>query len=322
MVTYLVFSPIVYLIECPDQISKEEVAAISEHLWCELEVLEMQGADVTSFSDLPVICDSRASVDLAGKSLASFVEAIAPFMGVAVTPIKPESAPYTPTILAVCETESHIWINKYTETAATFLATLTKQMYKTQLPTHTIDKWLDFYALHKFTSFEEAVTLVEKLVSMCKSLPTVKKLQEDISVLKTLGLTPLPPQKAINPTWTALRFNTAEQAVCEALPVHFATIWKLKTVQLIVLRWFLYERQSAETRSAQITAEFNTWLAAANIKETVAEVGTLLRTLGYTSRRVASGIRWDLSDREKLIGTAMLRETDLFPGAAQLFALI
>lgn len=319
MVTYLVFCHVVYLIECPDQISKEEVAAISEHLGHELEVLEMQGADVTSFSDLPVLCDSRTTVDLVGKSLASFVEAIVPFMGVAVMPVKPESVTYTPTVLVVCETSKHIWIGRYTEVAVTMLTKLTNQIYKTQLPSHAIDKWLDFYGSHKFDSFEQATTLVEKLVYTCKSLPTTKKLQEDISILKTVVTK---PPNTPHQTWIALQFNTAEQAVCEALLAHSATIWKLKTVQLIALRWFLYERQSTEMRSAQITTEFNTWLAAAGIKETVAEVGTLLRTLGYTSRRVASGIRWDLSDREKLIGTAMLRDTDLFSGDATLFALI
>lgn len=298
-----------------NSVSKEEICEFEGELEMKFEVYEVFG--VKEIPDLPVV-KGTDGIHLNRKSLLEFANAIVPFMGIGVS-VGEVEAPVSPkTHIFVGETHAKICIGKHTNQGIEFIRGFCKHTHSIELPQQQLDSWLEFYKDYSFKSFEEVVELVQKLDFVCKSMPKAKKLDEDIAIVKAITK----PPTIEHATWKTLKFNAAESAVCEALLDHSNELWKLKTVQLIVMRWFLYERESQETRSAQITIEFNTWLAKIGISETVMEVGTLLRLLGYTSRRVASGMRWDLSDKSKLVDVAMLRETDIFSGPAQLFKFL
>lgn len=298
-----------------NSVSKEEICEFEGELEMKFEVYEVFG--VEEIPDLPIV-KGTDGIYLNHKSLLEFANAIVPFMGIGVS-VREVEAPVSPkTHIFVGETHAKICIGKHTHYGIEFIRGFCKRIHSIELPQQQLDSWFEFHENYQFESFERAVELVQKLDSVCKTMPKVKKLDEDIAIIKTLTK----PISVEHVTWKALKFNMAESAVCEALLRESSELWKLKTVQLIVLRWFLYERESTEMRSAQITGEFNAWLTKIGIFETISEVGTLLRLLGYTSRRVASGIRWDLSDKTKLADVAMLRETDIFSGPAQLFKIL
>lgn len=298
-----------------NSVSKEEIREFENELEMKFEVYEVFG--INEVPDLPVV-KGPDGIYLNHKSLLEFANAIVPFMGIGVSVGEIKAPVFPKTHIFVGETHAKICIGKHTNHGIEFIKGFCKRTYSIELPQQQLDSWLEFYKDYPFKSFEEVVELVQKLDFVCKSMPKVKKLDEDTAIIKAI----VKPPTLEHATWKALKFNAAESAICEALLNHSNELWKLKTVQLIVMRWFLYERESQETRSAQITVEFNTWLEKIGISETVIEVGTLLRLLGYTSRRVASGMRWDLSDKSKLVNVAMLRETDIFLGSAQLFKFL
>lgn len=304
-----------HLVYTTDCISKIEIQELGEELGVQFEAYEL--INTNEIIDLPVIKTPKG-IYLNEHSLLKFANGIVCFFGPGVSVHEIETPETAKTHILVCEGPNGIFVAKHTQSAIDFIKPLCKQINSILLPTQSIDTWFDLYKKYPFESFDQAFELVNKLDQICKSLPTVKKLQEDIFIIKNYTNIPITE----NPTWKMLKFNMAEYAVCEALLKNSDELWKLKTVQLIVLRWFLYERVSTETRSSQITVEFNTWLAQVGIQQTVAEIGTILRLLGYTSRRVSSGIRWDLSDKNKLIDVSMLRETDVFTGTASLFKIL
>ncbi len=221
--------------------------------------------------------------------------------------------------------------------------------------TDVVDAWIAFYESNnpgcgaQFETIDIAATMVEKVLNRAQRVATIrpraaipaKRLHEEIAVFRehtAITLTGTVATDATVATWRALKLNAAEERVLRSMVSGSDHVKKqladTRTGQLLLMRWFLHQRlwfnntpEERATRASDLTTEFNTWLAATGVPLVLTEIGTLLRTLGLTSKRSSNGVHWpttasQLDITRHIVGTEILLETDVEAPVASMFSAL